>query len=87
MNNTIKDTGSAAPDAAGREELLHIPPTVLVPCPLALGPLTRLDKCPACPHWAGLAKRFEDSAKKPFAVQYLLRCKSPRVIPLQEVLE
>lgn len=75
------------PTEPGSAELLHIPHDVLVPCPLVHGPLTRLDKCPACPHWAGMAQRFEDKAGKPFALQYLLRCKAPRVIPLQEVIE
>lgn len=78
---------TAPPPPEGTEEMLQLPANVLVPCPLASGKLTRLEKCPACPHWAGLAQRFPDEAKKPFAVQYMLRCKSPRVIPLQEVAE
>lgn len=71
-----------APEEGGAEQL-EIPPNVLVGCPMT-GKLVRLEKCTACPHFAGLLQRFPDEAGKPFAVQYLLRCNHPRNLPLQE---
>lgn len=79
----MTDTTNTPP--AESEELLHIPPSVLVGCPKAAGRLTRLEKCPGCEHFAGLADRFGDGSKQPFAVRYLLSCGHPRNLPLSEL--
>ena len=78
-----------AQDAAGahqhaEEELIHLPPNVVVPCPLTHPRATRMDKCPACPHWRGVVDRFDDTSKQPFAVRYLLRCAAPRSLTMTE---
>ena len=79
MNNKTPPT----PETAG-DDLLHIPPNVLVPCPIAHPLMTRVDQCPVCPHFVGLADRFGDDSKHPFGVRYMLRCSCPRNLGLVE---
>lgn len=67
------------------DQSLELPPEVHVACPLIAGKLRRVEKCPGCEHFAGLADRFGDGSAQPFAARYLLRCKHPRNLPLIEV--
>lgn len=68
----------------GSEDMLEIPANVMVPCPLAHPRLTRVDKCPACPHFVGLGDRFGETSKHPFAVRFMVRCGHPRSLALVE---
>lgn len=80
-----QDTQQPPASEAGTEELLHIPPTVHVACPLVPGKLRRLERCAGCEHFAGLGDRFGEGSQQPFAVRYLLRCGYPRNLPLSEL--
>ncbi len=82
MSNTPPET---PPAAAAGADMLEIPPNVLVGCPLTHPRLARVENCPACPHFVGLADRFGDGSPHPFAVRYMLTCKHPRNLPLSEV--
>lgn len=70
------------------EEMLQIPANVLVACPMVRA-TTRLEKCIPCEHRdrTMLVDRFGEGSEQPFAVRYLLRCKYPRSLPLQEFKE
>lgn len=84
MNTEASKT--AALDQAG-EDLLEIPSTVHVACPLVPGKLRRLELCVACEHGARplLADRFGPGSTQPFPARYMVRCKYPRALQLAEI--
>ncbi len=83
MSNTPPETPPAA--APGAEDMLEIPPNVLVGCPLTHPRLARVEGCVQCPYFVGFGDRFKEGGSHPFAVRYLLTCKHPRNLPLTEV--
>lgn len=52
---------------------VQIPPTAVVACPLKGFNLARVERCPECQYFAGLADRFPGSTHE-FKVRYLLQC-------------
>lgn len=69
------------------EDLISIPPTVYVACPKKTGLHTRVDKCPDCPHWAGVGDRFPGAAPMAFSARYTLKCAHPVNRPMLEIDE
>lgn len=75
-------------EAKSREEMIDIPESVRIRCPLVEFRLRSVEKhCPACPHFKGLADRFPDS-KHRFVVRFAVMCAGePTRRELMEVAE